>query len=57
MAETHEVKEKVVIDCALAYDQPYRNVIYSGGTIKEADTAGKAAVAKCNKEQPKELVE
>jgi hypothetical protein len=33
-------KEKVVIDCALAYDQPYRNVIYSGGTKKEADTGG-----------------
>lgn len=49
MASAVEKGKVITYDCSTAYDRPFRNVIYGGGTQEQADKAGKAAVAACIK--------
>jgi hypothetical protein len=55
MASIVEKGKVVTYDCSTAYDRPFRNVINGGGTQEQADRAGKAAVAACEKKHKKQL--
>ena len=47
IASTVDKGKVITYDCSTAYDRPFRNVINGGGTLAQADAAGKAAVAAC----------